>query len=46
MVVSLLATAVNNLVTGELMQMSITPEQRCRAALISNSCKAIAVLAG
>nr|TKW31128.1 hypothetical protein SEVIR_2G084125v2 [Setaria viridis] len=29
-VVSLLATAVNNLVTGELMQMSITPAQRCR----------------
>ncbi|XP_062195214.1 solanesyl-diphosphate synthase 1, mitochondrial-like isoform X3 [Phragmites australis] len=57
-VVSLLATAVNNLVTGELMQMSITPAQRCSmdyylqktyfktAALISNSCKAIAVLAG
>nr|XP_034581701.1 solanesyl-diphosphate synthase 1, mitochondrial-like isoform X4 [Setaria viridis] len=56
-VVSLLATAVNNLVTGELMQMSITPAQRCSmdyylqktyyktAALISNSCKAIAVLA-
>ncbi|CAO2187300.1 unnamed protein product [Urochloa humidicola] len=57
-VVSLLATAVNNLVTGELMQMSITPAQRCSmdyylqktyyktAALISNSCKAIAVLTG
>ncbi|KAJ1267659.1 hypothetical protein BS78_07G074500 [Paspalum vaginatum] len=57
-VVSLLATAVNNLVTGELMQITITPEQRCSmnyylqktyyktAALISNSCKAIAVLAG
>ncbi|RLM60261.1 solanesyl-diphosphate synthase 1, mitochondrial-like isoform X2 [Panicum miliaceum] len=57
-VLSLLATAVNNLVTGELMQMSITPAQRCSmdyylqktyyktAALISNSCKAIAVLAG
>ncbi|OEL38340.1 Solanesyl-diphosphate synthase 1, mitochondrial [Dichanthelium oligosanthes] len=57
-VVSLLATAVNNLVTGEIMQMSITPAQRCSmdyylqktyyktAALISNSCKAIAVLAG
>ncbi|XP_047072719.1 solanesyl-diphosphate synthase 1, mitochondrial-like isoform X1 [Lolium rigidum] len=57
-VVSLLATALNNLVTGELMQMTITPAQRCRmdyylqktyyktAALISNSCKAVAVLAG
>ncbi|XP_039853207.1 solanesyl-diphosphate synthase 1, mitochondrial-like isoform X6 [Panicum virgatum] len=57
-VVSLLATAVNNLVTGELMQMSITPAQRCSmdyylqktyyktAALISNSCKAIAVITG
>lgn len=56
--VSLLATAVNNLVTGELMQMTITPAQRCSmdyylqktyyktAALISNSCKSIAVLAG
>ncbi|CAD6265962.1 unnamed protein product [Miscanthus lutarioriparius] len=29
-VVSLLATAVNNLVTGELMQLTITPAQRCR----------------
>jgi len=57
-VVSLLATAVNNLVTGELMQMSITPAQRCSmdyylqktyyktAALISNCCKAIAVITG
>ncbi|WVZ94636.1 hypothetical protein U9M48_040504 [Paspalum notatum var. saurae] len=57
-VVSLLATAVSNLVTGELMQTTITPAQRCSmeyylqktyyktAALISNSCKAIAVLAG
>ncbi|OQU80043.1 hypothetical protein SORBI_3007G070000 [Sorghum bicolor] len=57
-VVSLLATAVNNLVTGELMQLTITPAQRCSmdyylqktyyktAALISNSCKAIAVLSG
>jgi len=57
-VVSLLATAVNNLVTGELMQMSITPAQHCSmdyylqktyyktAALISNSCKAIAVITG
>ncbi|CAD6341018.1 unnamed protein product [Miscanthus lutarioriparius] len=57
-VVSLLATAVNNLVTGELMQLTITPAQRCSmdyylqktyyktAALISNSCKAVAVLSG
>ncbi|KAM3309658.1 hypothetical protein ACQJBY_030752 [Aegilops geniculata] len=57
-VVSLLATALNNLVTGELMQMTVTPAQRCSmdyylqktyyktAALISNSCKAVAVLAG
>lgn len=57
-VVLLLATAVNDLVTGELMQMTITPAQRCSmdyylqktyyktAALISNSCKAVAVLAG
>jgi len=29
-VVLLLATAVNNLVTGELMQMTVTPAQRCR----------------
>jgi geranyl diphosphate synthase len=57
-VVLLLATAVNNLVTGELMQMTVTPAQRCSmdfylqktyykiAALISNSCKAVAVIAG
>ncbi|KAL5229814.1 hypothetical protein ABZP36_028590 [Zizania latifolia] len=57
-VVLLLATAVNNLVTGEFMQTTITPAQRCSmdyylqktyyktAALISNSCKAVAVLAG
>uniref|UniRef100_A0A453N075 Solanesyl diphosphate synthase n=1 Tax=Aegilops tauschii subsp. strangulata TaxID=200361 RepID=A0A453N075_AEGTS len=57
-VVSLLATALNNLVTGELMQMTVTPAQRCSmdyylqktyyktAALISNSCKAVAVLSG
>ncbi|KAL6843129.1 hypothetical protein ACP4OV_026842 [Aristida adscensionis] len=32
-VVSLLANAVNNLVTGELMQMKITPEQRCKDIL-------------
>uniref|UniRef100_A0A453N079 Uncharacterized protein n=1 Tax=Aegilops tauschii subsp. strangulata TaxID=200361 RepID=A0A453N079_AEGTS len=54
----LLATALNNLVTGELMQMTVTPAQRCSmdyylqktyyktAALISNSCKAVAVLSG
>jgi hypothetical protein len=29
-VISLLETAINNLVTGELMQMSITSAQRCR----------------
>uniref|UniRef100_A0A0D9X6B5 Uncharacterized protein n=1 Tax=Leersia perrieri TaxID=77586 RepID=A0A0D9X6B5_9ORYZ len=57
-VVSLLAKAFSNLVTGEFMQMTITPAQRCSmdyylqktyyktAALISNSCKAVAVLAG
>ncbi|KAK3121193.1 hypothetical protein QOZ80_8BG0647930 [Eleusine coracana subsp. coracana] len=57
-VLSLLATAINNLVTGELMQMSITSAQRSSmdyylqktyyktASLISNSCKAITVLAG
>nr|UES73138.1 farnesyl diphosphate synthase [Gymnema sylvestre]UES73139.1 geranylgeranyl diphosphate synthase [Gymnema sylvestre] len=57
-VVSLLATVVEHLVTGETMQMSTTSEQRCSmeyylqktyyktASLISNSCKAIALLAG
>uniref|UniRef100_A0A0E0EIU4 Uncharacterized protein n=1 Tax=Oryza meridionalis TaxID=40149 RepID=A0A0E0EIU4_9ORYZ len=57
-VILLLATAINNLVTGEFMQMRITRTQRCSmdyylqksyyktAALISNSCKAVAVLAG
>ncbi|KAI8556595.1 hypothetical protein RHMOL_Rhmol05G0266400 [Rhododendron molle] len=57
-VVSLLATAVEHLVTGETMQMTITSEQRCSmeyylqktycktASLISKSCKAIALLAG
>uniref|UniRef100_A0A0D3GX61 Uncharacterized protein n=1 Tax=Oryza barthii TaxID=65489 RepID=A0A0D3GX61_9ORYZ len=56
-VILLLATAVNNLVTGEFMQMRITPIQRCSmdyylqksyyktAALISNSCKAVAGIA-
>ncbi|XP_073003723.1 solanesyl-diphosphate synthase 1, mitochondrial isoform X1 [Typha latifolia] len=57
-VVSLLATVVEHLVTGETMQMSTTSEQRQSmeyylektyyktASLISNSCKAIALLAG
>ncbi|OAY63552.1 Solanesyl-diphosphate synthase 1, mitochondrial [Ananas comosus] len=57
-VVSLLATVVEHLVTGETMQMTTTSEQRRSmeyylqktyyktASLISNSCKAIALLAG
>ncbi|XAR72505.1 All-trans-nonaprenyl-diphosphate synthase (geranylgeranyl-diphosphate specific) [Bertholletia excelsa] len=57
-VVSLLATVVEHLVTGETMQMTSTSEQRCSmeyylektyyktASLVSNSCKAIALLAG
>lgn len=57
-VVSLLAKVVEHLVTGETMQMSTSSEQRCSmeyylqktyyktASLISNSCKAIALLAG
>ncbi|KAB1222692.1 Solanesyl diphosphate synthase 3, chloroplastic/mitochondrial [Morella rubra] len=57
-VVSLLAKVVEHLVTGETMQMTTTAEQRCSmeyymektyyktASLISNSCKAIALLAG
>ncbi|OMO65752.1 Polyprenyl synthetase [Corchorus olitorius] len=57
-VVSLLATAVENLVTGETMQMAATVEQcssmeyymqktyNKTASLISNSCKAIALLSG
>ncbi|CAN8316213.1 unnamed protein product [Cochlearia groenlandica] len=57
-VVSLLATVVEHLVTGETMQMTSTTEQRHSmdyymqktyyktASLISNSCKAIALLAG
>ncbi|KAB2601490.1 solanesyl diphosphate synthase 3 [Pyrus ussuriensis x Pyrus communis] len=57
-VVSLLSTVVEHLVTGETMQMTTTSDQRCSmefyiqktyfktASLISNSCKAIAVLAG
>lgn len=57
-VVSLLAEVVEHLVTGEIMQMTTTSDQRCSmeyymektyyktASLISNSCKAIAILAG
>nr|GMD05367.1 solanesyl diphosphate synthase 3, chloroplastic/mitochondrial [Ipomoea batatas] len=57
-VVSLLATVVEHLVTGETMQMTTSADQRCSmeyymqktyyktASLISNSCKAIALLAG
>ncbi|PPD75963.1 hypothetical protein GOBAR_DD27113 [Gossypium barbadense] len=57
-VVSLVATVVENLVMGETMQMTTSSEQRCSmdyyiqktyyktASLISNSCKAIALLAG
>ncbi|KAK1309163.1 hypothetical protein QJS10_CPA09g00648 [Acorus calamus] len=57
-VVTLLATVVEHLVTGETMQMTTSVEQRCSmeyylqktyyktASLISNSCKAIALLAG
>ncbi|XP_057449573.1 solanesyl diphosphate synthase 3, chloroplastic/mitochondrial-like isoform X2 [Lotus japonicus] len=55
-VVSLLAKVVEHLVTGETMQMSTTSDQSMEyymqktyyktASLISNSCKAIAILAG
>nr|WET55168.1 geranyl diphosphate synthase [Elsholtzia fruticosa] len=57
-VVSLLAKVVEHLVTGETMQMTTTADQRCSmeyymqktyyktASLISNSSKAIALLAG
>ncbi|KAK4488144.1 hypothetical protein RD792_003886 [Penstemon davidsonii] len=57
-VVSLLAKVVEHLVTGETMQMTTSSDQRCSmeyymqktyyktASLISNSCKAIALLAG
>ncbi|PON82345.1 Polyprenyl synthetase [Trema orientale] len=57
-VTTLIATVVENLVTGETMQMTSTSDQRCSmeyymqktyyktASLISNSCKAVAVLAG
>ncbi|KAI8548515.1 hypothetical protein RHMOL_Rhmol07G0279200 [Rhododendron molle] len=57
-VVSLLATVLEHLVTGETMQMTTTSEQHCSmeyylqktyyktVSLISNNCKAIALLAG
>ncbi|KAG6404998.1 hypothetical protein SASPL_132577 [Salvia splendens] len=57
-VASLLAKVVDHLVTGEIMQMTTTSDQRCSmeyymektycktASLISNSCKAVALLAG
>ncbi|XP_071721642.1 solanesyl diphosphate synthase 3, chloroplastic/mitochondrial-like isoform X2 [Rutidosis leptorrhynchoides] len=57
-VVALLATVVEHLVTGETMQMTTSSDQHCSldyymqkmyyktASLISNSCKAIALLAG
>lgn len=57
-VVSLLATVVEHLVTGETMQMTTSSSERCSmeyylqktyyktASLISNSCKAIAILSG
>ncbi|XP_010504929.1 PREDICTED: solanesyl diphosphate synthase 3, chloroplastic/mitochondrial-like isoform X2 [Camelina sativa] len=57
-VVALLATAVEHLVTGETMEITSTTEQRYSmeyymqktyyktASLISNSCKAVAVLTG
>ncbi|KAL6198138.1 hypothetical protein ACLB2K_027930 [Fragaria x ananassa] len=57
-VVSLLSTVVEHLVTGETMQMTTAADQHCSmeyyiektyyktASLISNSCKAIAILAG
>ncbi|XP_062178380.1 solanesyl-diphosphate synthase 1, mitochondrial-like isoform X1 [Phragmites australis] len=57
-VVSLMATAVEHLVTGETMQISTSREQRRSmeyylqktyyktASLISNSCEAVAILAG
>ncbi|XP_030480953.2 solanesyl diphosphate synthase 3, chloroplastic/mitochondrial [Cannabis sativa] len=57
-VVTLLATVLEQLVTGETMQMTCTSEQRCSmeyymqktyyktASLISNSCKSVAVIAG
>ncbi|KAL8511848.1 hypothetical protein ACS0TY_018325 [Phlomoides rotata] len=55
-VVTLMATAIKHLVTGETMQMTNTSDRRCSmefymektyyktASLISNSCKAVAIL--
>ncbi|KAL5540315.1 hypothetical protein UlMin_045060 [Ulmus minor] len=57
-VVALLSKSVEDLVTGETMQMTTTSDQRCSmdyymqktyyktASLISNSCKSVALLAG
>ncbi|KAK9936845.1 hypothetical protein M0R45_013667 [Rubus argutus] len=57
-VFTLLSTVLEHLVTGETMQMTSAADQRCSmeyymektyyktASLISNSCKAIAILAG
>ncbi|KAI3831609.1 hypothetical protein MKX03_017457 [Papaver bracteatum] len=56
-IVALISMVLEHLVTGEIMQMSSTSEQRCSmdqymkktfyktASLIANSCKAIALLA-
>ncbi|XP_031397495.1 solanesyl-diphosphate synthase 1, mitochondrial-like isoform X2 [Punica granatum] len=56
-VVTLMATAIEHLVTGETMQMTTSADRRCRmeyhmqktyyktASLIANSCKAISLLA-
>ncbi|KAJ8538465.1 hypothetical protein K7X08_027686 [Anisodus acutangulus] len=57
-VVSLMATAVKHLVTGETMQITTSSDERCSmehymqktyyktGSLLSNSCKSIALLAG
>lgn len=57
-VVELLSKVLEHLVTGEIMQMTNTTEQRCSmeyymqnifyktASLMANSCKAIALIAG
>ncbi|XP_047336608.1 solanesyl diphosphate synthase 3, chloroplastic/mitochondrial-like [Impatiens glandulifera] len=57
-VVSIISAVLEHLVTGEIMQLTTTSDQRCSmeyymektyyktASLISNSCKAIALLAG
>ncbi|KAK1592628.1 hypothetical protein Q3G72_027901 [Acer saccharum] len=56
-VISLMATSIQNLIAGEIKQMTVTAEQRYSmecymqktyyktASLVSNSCKAIAVVA-